>query len=72
MANMINNIMANMVGTIDCHKITSCYRSKYDWYNLSSHNKLRCRLLIVQVGDTDGVEDICEDGLDEEGNHADD
>ena len=72
MANMVNNIMANMVGTIDCHKITSCCCSKYDWYNLSSHNKLCCRLLIVQVGDTDGVKDTCEDGLDEEGNYADD
>ena len=61
-----------MVGTIDCHKIISCCCSKCDWYNLSSHNKLCCRLLIAQVGDTDGVEDMCEDGLDEEGNYADD
>ena len=63
MANMVNNIMAKMVGTIDCHKITSCCCSKYDRYNLSSHNKLCCRLLIVQVGGTDGVEDMYEDRL---------
>ena len=72
MANMVNNIIANMVGTIDGHKITSCCCSKYDWYNLSSHNKLCCRLPIGQVGDTHGVEDTCKDGLDEEGNYADD
>ena len=70
MANMVNNIMANMVGTVNCHKITSCCCSKYDWYNLSSHNKLCCRLLIVQVGGMVVLKIRVKIGLDEEGNYA--